>query len=193
MDDFQTLRPHTLGQRLHAWLHREPVSAVPHWDTVTAPALPTFDVEAEWVHLEAYIHRLADAGALDEAHGDLLDRVITHRVAAVRARLETAHSRRRQILALPELQAHQHLVELGGQVRDLRAEYASHRERRDHAWIELSGVAPAELSAELPVQADPLPAQVRAPSNTPRGEAAVAPVGELPVLHAVPEREREQG
>lgn len=195
MDDFQSLRPHTLRQRLHIWLHREPVSPVPHWDTLTAPALPEFDVEAEWARVLDYIHRLADAGALDEAHGDLVDRDITHRVAGFRAKLRAAHAHRQRVLALTELQAHQHLVVLSREVKRLRDQFDDNQAMRNQAWTELSGSVPASLSGNQTVQAQPLPAtlyQAAPRPSAPDEVGSTAPNTAVPALHAVPEPEREQ-
>lgn len=195
MDAFHGLRPHTPRERLHTWLHREPVSKIPHWDTLRPPDLPTIDVETEWTRLLGYIHNLADAGALDEAHGDLLDRDLTRRFEAFQASLDAAQTRRLQIFALPQLQAHQHLTVLSGKVGRLRKAFKMHSERVDHAWFELTGVEPAEMTAELPVQARPLPTIVTAPVPEPSADDAVLEptVAEIGVLHAVPEPERGQG
>lgn len=192
MQDSPSLRPHTWRERIHTLLHREPTSFVPHADTTTPRPLQRIDEEAVWAAVQEIIHRVP----MDEAHGDIADRYITHRFDAFEAQLKADHARRLQIHGVLKLQHHQNLVKLSGLVRDLRTQLETHRERVSHAWKELCGVEPAQYSSELPVQARPHAAALwpATPAAVPveLPDEPLKPVEEIPALHVVPEPEREQ-
>lgn len=172
----QPLMPRTLRDWIRALVHRSPVMPVPHWDVLTAGPLPVFDEEAEWTALEPQIARLA----LDEAHGDVIDRLVEDRVSAYHETIDRRLEVRRSEIALPREQGGQHFIRLERQVIRLRNEQAQHAERAAFAWEQVCGTAPARAEAH-PTRAVPLATQAYVPPT-----ASQHPNAE-PIALSVPE------
>lgn len=181
MDDTQPIYPRTLRQRLFTWLHREPVSHIAHWDQKWAQELPTFDVEAEWAFIVERINRLEDS--IDDAHGDIADRLVEARVEAFRHRLKRFQLMREETLARLESQGKAKVVTLGQKVRDLRSDLRTATAEHIRAYSEVHGSDPAAVTAGLPIQARALPAT---PADTDPGTAPEPTIPPVASLHAVP-------
>lgn len=176
------LRPQTLRERLCHLFHRTPATRVPHWDILTPEDLPAFDLEAEWALLVPSVTRLA----VDEAHGDVADRLVEPRVAAYQHTIDRLLAEQQSVLAIYRQQGAAHLVRLSEQVDALRRERAAHAERVAHAWEALCGTPPAEPVAReraVPVSTEAVLAIAEV--------APVAPVASAPLSLTEPEPEPE--
>lgn len=157
MSPIQHLRPVNLRERLCQWFHRAPQTPIPHWDAIVPPDLILPDAAALRADIEARVDRLA--GVIDDAHGDLVDRVAEAILQQEHAVLAVQHEQRLDLLARIEEQGIAHATRIGRQVRDLRIEQDRLMGLFEQAWYELSGDTPPASAPADRVLADPLTAR----------------------------------
>lgn len=145
----QPLRPTTFAQWWCTTFHRHPVTFIPHWDTIDPPEMPVIDVDAAWRDLAEQIDRLAAAGALDDAHGDLVDRLIAPIAAGWRIRVDQRQKEPRLVLALLEEQGEEHRTRLGRRLNELRKTLDGLTDLYHSTWDSLVGL-PAGTSTAPP-------------------------------------------
>lgn len=154
MSPIQHLRPVNLHERLCQWFHRAPQTPIPHWDAVVPPDLILPDAAALRADIEARVDRLA--GVIDDAHGDLVDRIVEEILQQEHAALAVQHEQRLDLLSRIEEQGITHATRIGRQVRDLRIEQDRHMGLFEQAWYELSGDTPPASAPADGALADPL-------------------------------------
>lgn len=131
----QPLRPRTLRELLASAWNRGPNTFIARWDTLKAADLPSYDLEQEWLALEAQIRRLK----LDEAHGDVIDRLVQAHHDRFVAQVTTCHLDRSKAIDRVVAQGQWHYIHLQKQVDVLRARVAAHRQQAEEAWMALTG------------------------------------------------------
>lgn len=167
----QPLRPKSLVERLCATFHRRPVTAIPHWDALEPLDPPVIDVDATWQELAAQIDRLAAAGALDDAHGDLVDRLvepISHRWSLA---LTYQHQERLRVIDRLTGQGVEHQIRLGHRLDRLRRDYQRYSSLFEATWHTLAGTD-AATSGSTSSRTRELPAPLR-PTVLPEDVPAV--------------------
>lgn len=171
----QPLRPTTPAQWFCATFHRHPVTFIPHWDAIEPVEGPVIEVEATWRDLADQIDRMAAAGALDDAHGDLVDRLVAPIAEGWRIDVRQIQEQQR-ILSLLEEQGEAHLARLGHRIAALRRDLEQLTDLYTSTWDSLVG-RPAGTSA-APPQPRTLPAPIGRPDVP-----ATSPAPEPPSLH----------
>lgn len=173
----QPLRPTTFGQWLCVTFHRHPVTFIPHWDAIEPLDPPTIDVAATWRELSELIDRMAAAGALDDAHGDLVDRLVAPITDRWRLEVRQQHLERLRVIELLEAQGDQHRTRVGHHLSGLRGELDRLTDLHTTTWNSLVGRAPG-TSPKQSGAAQALPEPLRPPTPLPTADA-----DETPAIH----------
>lgn len=149
----QPMLARTLRERWYNLLHRAPVSFIAHWDHLKPPSLTPYNVELAWTEIEGQIRRLP----VDEAHGDVIDRLVEAYHQQFVARAGEEHLEREELAVRILNQGREHFIQAQGQVRGLRVEAARHRQQYAAAWCELTGSELPEPQDKAPLAVEPLP------------------------------------
>lgn len=126
--------PSGLRDRLRSRLHRSPVTQIANWDTLTPLDLPQPDIDQAKAKIAERIQAHEQAGSLDDAYGDILDRLI--RPLCRRWAQDTAEAYRKQLTVWDyiEDQGTEHNIALGLELSRLNDESARHQKQLEEAW-----------------------------------------------------------
>lgn len=150
--------PTTLRDRFRIWLNRSPVTPIINWDTLSPVDLPQPDTDAVRQMIVERVAAHASADSLDDAYGDLLDRLIRPTCRRWSDQTGLAYEEQLRVWAFLEEQGTQHSLALGQQLARLNIELARHQVIEDQVWADLMGSNSSSLptAAKLAVT-DPLP------------------------------------
>ncbi len=126
-------------------LRRNPTTFIAGYDAIKPFDYPQPDLEEIWSRGQATIDELAARGALDDAHADVIDRVVHEELNIWRAEINKHRATRLSILEQLEAQGIEHKSRLLQKLD---------RPRRRHRTALASYVAVWESLTGLPYQAD---------------------------------------
>lgn len=130
--------PTTFSDRIRRRLNRSPVTPIANWDTLNPIDLPRPDADAVRRMIVERVAAHASAGSLDDAHGDLLDRVIRPICRQWSEQTRHAYEEQLRVWAFLEEQGTQHSLELGQRLARLNVDLARHQMIEDRVWAELA-------------------------------------------------------
>lgn len=146
--------PTTVRDRLRIWFNRSPVTPIANWDTNHPVDLPRPDTETVRHMVVERVAAHAAAGSLDDAHGDLLDRVIRPVCRQWSEQTRHAYEEQLRVWAFLEEQGTQHSLELGQRLARLNVELGRHQMFEDRVWAELAIGDPSDAGAAARVATD---------------------------------------
>lgn len=126
--------PTNLRDRLRIRFNRTPVTPIANWDSLAPVDLPQPDIDSAKAMILDRLNAHDRAGSLDDAYGDILDRLL--RPLCRRWVQDTTRAYRKQLttLDLLEDQGTEHHIRLGQQLARLDDDLARHQSQLAAAW-----------------------------------------------------------
>lgn len=149
--------PTTLRDRMRIRLNQSPTTPIANWDTSSPIDLPQPDVDAVRRMIVERVAAHAAAGSLDDAHGDVLDRIINPACRQWSELTKSAHEEQLRIWKLLEFQGSQHSVQLGQQLARLDIELTRHQTAEARVWATFDGAEQRSAGSTEPTARTPLP------------------------------------
>ncbi|WP_182263230.1 hypothetical protein [Rhodococcus sp. UFZ-B548] len=149
--------PTTLRDRMRIRLNQSPTTPIANWDTSSPIDLPQPDVEAIRQMIVERVAAHAAAGSLDDAYGDLLDRIINPVCRRWSELTKSAHEEQLKVWKFLEFQGSEHSVRLGQQLARLDIELARHQDAEARVWSSFDGTEQQSAAATEPAARNPLP------------------------------------
>lgn len=154
-------------QRLRARFSPAVSKPTQDWDILLPDDIPTPDVEAAWMELRAEIDRHAAAGSFDEAHPDLVDRLISGQVNRWRHDATRHNADRVKVLRRLANSGKGTLTEVGARIAAQRREQQRGAEEAARAWKALCGYEPTEVPAAVSPELRTLPSMPTVTAQVP--------------------------
>lgn len=130
----------TAGKPTRGWLaRRRRVTPVPDWDAVELGGLPEYDVDEARADALRRVEQHLAMPSIDEAHGDVVDRLVRAVTDGWRRALHAAYVARHQELEMRRLQGVEHRTYLDGRLAALIARRAEAERTRTEALARLVG------------------------------------------------------
>ncbi|WP_206492466.1 hypothetical protein [Rhodococcus sp. KRD162] len=158
--------PTNTRDRIRTLFNRHPVTPIVNWDAREPIPQPVPDLDAAVATVEAMIDDHADAGSVDSAHADVLDRLIASVTDQWRDAAKLHFLNQATALASLRAQGVQHLTRVGTDLAEIRREHGRHQSFYEGRWkaltdeserLELQVADPATTRGSLPeLQQHPL-------------------------------------
>ncbi|MGV9748313.1 hypothetical protein ACWDTG_25920 [Rhodococcus zopfii] len=177
--------PTSFKDRIRIWLNRSPTTPIANWDTLSPISLPQPDVDTVQAMIVERVAAHAQAGSLDDAHGDLLDRIIHPRCRTWSEQTRIAYEEQLRVWDYLEEQGTEHSIDLGHKLARLNIDLARHQGIEDRLWAELgTDRKPTATAAEL-AGGEPLPLPAVPTAQLPHPYHAPEPEPTVPRIHSI--------